>query len=91
MKVHDSIKYMNAKKLSNQKKSPTQIKFATQLDEKVLKELKSYIKQTDRSISSVVSEAVAEYLQRASVRPVFRKAMDEVLDEHQELLQRLAK
>jgi hypothetical protein len=67
------------------------IKFATQLDEKVLKDLKAYINQTDRSISSVVTEAVAEYLQRAKLRPAFRNAMDEVLDDHQELLKRLAK
>lgn len=66
-------------------------KFATQLDEKVLKDLKSFVEQTDRSISSVVNEAVAEYLTRAKVRPAFRSAMDEVLDEHAELLKRLAK
>lgn len=66
-------------------------KFATQIDEKVLKDLKTYVNQTDRSISSVVSEAVAEYLMRSKLRPAFRSAMDEVLDEHQELLKRLAK
>lgn len=67
------------------------IKFATQIDEKVLKDLKSYVNETDRSISSVVTEAVAEYLQRSKVRPAFRSAMDEVLGDHKELLQRLAK
>lgn len=67
------------------------IKFATQIDEKVLKDLKSYVSETDRSISSVVSEAVAEYLQRSKLRPAFRSAMDEILDEHEELLTRLAK
>lgn len=66
-------------------------KFATQIDEKVLKDLKSYASQTDRSISSVVTEAVAEYLQRSRVRPVFQSAMDEVLNDHEELLKRLAK
>ena len=66
-------------------------KFATQIDEKVLKDLRSYVDQTDRSISSVVSEAVAEYLQRSKVRPAFQSAMNEVLDEHAELLARLAK
>ena len=66
-------------------------KFATQIDEKVLKDLKTYVNQTDRSISSVVSEAIAEYLMRSKLRPAFRSAMDEVLDEHQELLKRLAK
>jgi hypothetical protein len=66
-------------------------KFATQIDEKALEELRSYAKTTGRSISSVVSEAVAEYLKRASVRPAFRDAMSEVLDDHAELLKRLAK
>lgn len=66
-------------------------KFATQIDEKVLKELKSYSKETQRPISYVVSEAVAEYLERSKVRPAFRNAMDEVMDQHDELLKRLAK
>jgi hypothetical protein len=67
------------------------MKFATQIDETVLKDLKAYVANADRSISSVVSEAVAEYLARVKVRPAFRKAMDEVLNEHAELLERLAK
>jgi predicted dinucleotide-binding enzyme len=66
-------------------------KFATQIDEKVLRDLKSYTAQSDRSISSVVTEAVAEYLQRSKVRPAFKTAMDEVLNDHEELLKRLAK
>lgn len=79
MKIHDIVIFMKA------------IKFATQIDEKVLKDLKSYVSETDRSISSVVSEAIAEYLQRSKLRPAFRSAMDEILDEHEELLTRLAK
>lgn len=66
-------------------------KFATQIDEKVLKDLRSYANQTDRSISSVVNEAVAEYLDRSKLRPAFRNAMEEVLNDHQDLLKRLAK
>ncbi len=66
-------------------------KFATQIDEQVFKELKDYTQQTDRSISSVVSEAVAEYLKRVNLRPAFQNAMDEVLDENSKLLKRLAK
>ena len=66
-------------------------KFATQIDEKALEELRAYSKSTGRSISSVVSEAVAEYLKRASVRPAFRDATSEVLEDHAELLKRLAK
>lgn len=66
-------------------------KFATQIDEAVLKDLKSFAKKTDRSISKIVSEAVREYITKAQVRPAFRSAMDEVLDDHSELLRRLAK
>lgn len=66
-------------------------KFATQIDEKVLRDLKSYVKAADRSISSVVNEAVAEYLERSKVRPAFRNAMEEVMSDHAELLKRLAK
>jgi predicted transcriptional regulator len=66
-------------------------KFATQIDEAVLKDLKAFVRATDRSISSVVTEAVAEYLHRSKMRPAFRNAMDEVLSDHEELLKRLAK
>ena len=66
-------------------------KFATQIDESALEDLRAYAKNTGRSISCVVNEAVEEYLKRASVRPAFRNAMDEVLENHAELLNRLAK
>ena len=71
------------------KMKPT--KFATQINESTLEDLRAYSKSTGRSISSVVSEAVGDYLNRASVRPAFRDAMDEVLEDHAELLERLAK
>jgi predicted transcriptional regulator len=66
-------------------------KFATQIDEKILNDLKKYAKDSDRSISGVVTEAVKTYLDRQRVRPAFTKAMDEVLKDHEELLRRLAK
>lgn len=67
------------------------VKFATQVDEKVLKDLKKLAAESDRSISGIVNEALAEYLGRYRVRPAFRSAMAEVLDENAELLKRLAK
>ena len=66
-------------------------KFATQIDEATLEDLRAYSRSTGRSISAVVSEAVGEYLNKSSVRPAFRSAMDEVLEDHAELLNRLAK
>lgn len=67
------------------------VKFASQIDETTLKELKSFVKETDRSISAVLTVAVREYLARARLRPAFKKAATEVLTEHAELLRRLAK
>lgn len=66
-------------------------KFATQIDAKVLEDLKAFAKQTERSISKVVNEAVKSYIEKAQVRPAFKSAMDEVLDDHAELLKRLAR
>ena len=66
-------------------------KFATQIDEAALEDLRAYARSTGRSISGVVTEAVEEYLKRASVRPAFRSAMTEVLEDHAELLNRLAR
>lgn len=67
------------------------VKFATQIDPKVAKELRAFAVQADRSISGIVSEAVAEYLQRRRLRPAFQSALEEVLSDHEELLRRLAK
>ncbi len=67
------------------------VKFATQIDAKVAKDLREFAEQADRSISGIVSEAVAEYLQKRRIRPAFRSALDEVLADHEELLKRLAK
>ena len=67
-----------------------QVKFASQIDARVLEELRRYAKENDRTLSGP-TRAVDEFLQRARVRPAFRKASDEVLDEHEELLRRLAK
>jgi len=67
------------------------VKFATQIDQRVARELRSFAAETDRSISKIVTEAVAEYLAKYRVRPAFRSAMADVLDENAELLERLAK
>ena len=66
-------------------------KFASQLDADLLKSLREHADASGRSISSLLDDAVREYLERARVRPAFRSAMDEVLQEHDELLERLAR
>jgi len=67
------------------------VKFSSKIDDDVLAELRAYAAETGRSISSVLTDAVREHLERARVRPAFREAAEEVMDEHAELLERLAK
>lgn len=66
-------------------------KFSTKMNKDVLTKLREYAEASDRSISLIVSEAVAEYLSRVEVRPVFRSAVDDVIRENEELLKELAK
>ena len=67
------------------------VKFATQIDPVVARDLRRFAEESDRSISKIVSEAVSEYLQRHRLRPKFHSALEEVLADHDELLNRLAK
>lgn len=66
-------------------------KFASQMDRELLQSLRQHAEASGRSISTLLDEAVREYLERVHVRPAFRSAMDEVLAEHDELLARLAR
>jgi hypothetical protein len=67
------------------------VKFSSQIDEKSLKELKKYSDVTGRTLSSVLTDAVDQYLNRAQVRPAFQDAVEAVMNENEELLKRLAK
>ena len=67
------------------------VKFATQVDFKVLKELRSFAKESEKSISKIVTDAISEYLNKARLRPAFKNAMTDVLEENKELLEKLAK
>ena len=66
-------------------------KFATQIDEKVLKDLKAHASTSGISISKIITEAVRDYINKVKVRPAFKSAMDDVINENEELLKRLAK
>ena len=67
------------------------VKFATQVEESVLAELRELSAESGTSISKLVTAALTEHLRRARVRPAFRSAMDDVLRDNKELLERLAK
>lgn len=66
-------------------------KFSTKLDRKVAKELKSYAEISGRTVASIVSDAVGEYVARQRVRPKIMRSFESVLARHDDLLRRLAK
>lgn len=67
------------------------IKFSSKMDARILKSLRAHAGREGRTLSAVLTAAAEEYLERAATRPVFRAAAREVLDEHAELLERLAR
>ena len=66
-------------------------KFSSKIGEKTLKNLRAYAAETERPISLIIDEAVSEYLDHVRVRSAFLDSASEVLDEHKDLLKRLAK
>jgi predicted transcriptional regulator len=65
--------------------------FGSQLDAELLRALREHAAASGRSVSALLDDAVREYLERAQVRPAFPVAMDEILADHDELLERLAR
>ena len=66
------------------------IQFNAEIDERTLEQLRTYARETGRTLASLLTDAVAEYLARARLRPEFRDAADVVLERHAALLDRLA-
>lgn len=67
------------------------VKFSSKMDARVLKGLRAHAAREGRTLSAVLTAAAAQYLERATLRPAFRTAAREVLDDHAELLERLAR
>lgn len=67
------------------------VKFSSKMDAKVLEGLRAHAEREGRTLSAVLTVAAEQYLARAVTRPAFRAAAREVLEEHAELLERLAR
>ncbi len=66
-------------------------KFSSKMDEKTLEDLREFAKQENRDISSLLTEAVQDLLNKKKIKPIFHKASDEAFDEFDEALKELAK
>lgn len=69
----------------------TKRKFATKISVEALNELRSYARESQRTIADVVDEALKSHLRMVRIRPVFRTAAERVIDQHAEALKQLAK
>jgi predicted transcriptional regulator len=67
------------------------VKFSAQMDSEVLERLREHAARTGRTLSWVMTQASAQYLQREQLREPFVAAADEILDEYAKLLERLAR
>lgn len=66
-------------------------KFSSKMDESVLSELREFAHQESREISSLLTEAVRDLLNRKKIKPIFQKVSDEAFSEFDEALQELKK
>lgn len=67
------------------------VKFSSKMDADVLEGLRAHAEREGRTLSSVLTTAAEQYLERATLRPAFREAVREVLEDHAEVLERLAR
>ena len=66
-------------------------KFSSKMDEKILEDLRSFAKEQNMDISTILTEAVSDLLKKKRVRPIFKNAAEEAFNEFDEALKELAK
>lgn len=66
------------------------IKISSKVDEAAWNELRELARDTKRSVSGLLTEAVEEYLARRRVRPSVLKHLDDSMRENEELGKLLA-
>ena len=67
------------------------VKFSSKIESSVLRDLRAYAKEAKLSIADVHTDAVSQHLHVVGVRPAFRAAASESLEENSKLYERLAK
>ena len=67
------------------------IKVSSQVEQQTWNDLKSLATESQQSISGVLTEAIAEYVQRRRTRPAVRSALADSIRENRQLGEMLAK
>ena len=66
-------------------------KFSSKMDEQTLEQLRDFAKKENRDISSLITEAVQDLLNKKRLRPIFLNRSEEAFEEFDEALKELSK
>lgn len=66
------------------------IKISSKVDEQVWSDLRAMAAESHQSISGILTDAIAEYLQRRRVRPAVLEHARTAIADNKELVERLA-
>jgi predicted transcriptional regulator len=61
------------------------VKISSKVDANLWRELKALARDSNQSISSLLTEAIREFLQRKRVRPVFLRHLENSMEENERL------
>ena len=67
------------------------IKVSSKVEKQTWEDLKAVADESQQSISGVLTEAIAEYVQRRRVRPEVRDALNDSIEENRDLGKLLAR
>ena len=61
------------------------------MDEKILSRLKELSEESKTDMSLLLTEAVVDLINKKGLRPAYRKAADEIMEQYDEALDELSK
>ena len=67
------------------------IKISSKVEEKVWSDLKALAEESHQNVSGLLTEAIAEYLQRRRVRPVVLQHLEDSIERNEKLGSLLAR
>jgi predicted transcriptional regulator len=67
------------------------IKVSSKVDEQVWGDLKALAEESHQSVAGLLTEAIAEYVQRRRVRPVVLEQLEKSIEKNQKLGELLAR
>ena len=67
------------------------VKFSSKIDERAWEDLKRIAKESHKSLSGLLTEAVEQYVKRHRVRPEVLEHLEDSIRDNEELYRRLAR